>query len=48
MLKQVFFNLKENISPLSVPKKIGDCVPSREESIGTPLDPTLFWLDNII
>ncbi len=28
-------------------KNIGDCVPSREESIGTPLDPPLFWLDNI-
>jgi hypothetical protein len=28
-------------------KNIGDCVPSRDKSIGTPLDPPLFWLDNI-
>jgi hypothetical protein len=26
---------------------MGDCVRSRDESIHTPLDPTLFWLDNI-
>jgi hypothetical protein len=28
-------------------KNTGDCVQSREESIGTPLDPPVFWLDNI-
>ncbi len=28
-------------------KSIGDCVRSRDESIDTPLDPPLFWLDNI-
>jgi hypothetical protein len=28
-------------------KNIGDCVPSRDQAIGTPLDPPLFWLDNI-
>ncbi len=27
-------------------KNIGDCVPSQDESIGTPLDSPLFWLDN--
>jgi hypothetical protein len=26
---------------------IGDCVRSQGESIGTNLDPPLFWLDNI-
>jgi hypothetical protein len=25
-------------SPLSAPKNIGDCIRSRDESIGTPLD----------
>ena len=26
---------------------MGDCVRSRDESIDAPLDPPLFWLDNI-
>jgi hypothetical protein len=26
---------------------VGDCVRRRGESIGIPLDPPLFWLDNI-
>ncbi len=46
-LKPCFWNLKQKISPLIVPKNIGDCVPSRDKSIGTPLDPPLFQLDNI-
>ncbi len=29
-------------------KNISDCVPSRDESIGTHLHPPLFWLDNIL
>jgi hypothetical protein len=28
-------------------KNIGDCVPSGDESVGTRLEPPLFWLDNI-
>jgi hypothetical protein len=28
-------------------KNIGDCVGRQDELIGNPLDPTLFWLDNI-
>jgi hypothetical protein len=48
MLKPVFYNLNQKISPLSVPKKYRDCVPGRDESIGTHLDPPLFWLDNIL
>jgi hypothetical protein len=27
---------------------MADCVQSRDESIDTPLDPPLFWLDNIL
>ncbi len=46
-LKPVFWGLNQKISPLSVPKNIGDCVPSQDASIGTPLHPPLFWLDNI-
>ncbi len=28
-------------------QNIGDCVGRQDESIGNPLDPPLFWLDNI-
>jgi hypothetical protein len=47
MLKPFFCNLNQKISPLSVQKNISDGVGSRNESIHTPLDPPLFWLDNI-
>ncbi len=46
-LEPVFWILNHQISPLSVPKKHCDCVQSRDERIGTPLDPPLFWLDSI-
>ncbi len=41
-----FWVLKHKSSPFSVPKLISDCVQSHGESIGTPLDPPVFWLDN--
>jgi hypothetical protein len=46
-LKPVFSNLKHDSIPLSVQRNIGDCVGRQDESIGKPLDPPLFWLDNI-
>ncbi len=45
--KRFFLNLNQKISPLSVKKKIRDGVESRNVSNGTPLNPPLFWLDNI-
>jgi hypothetical protein len=35
-------------SPLSASKNIGDYVGRQGQSIGTPLDPSLLWLDNIL
>jgi hypothetical protein len=43
----VFCDLNQKISPLSVPKNTCDGVGSQNGSNGTPLDPPLFWLDNI-
>ncbi len=43
---QMRVNLKQKINPVSAPKNIGDCVQSRDESIGTLLAP-YFFLDKI-
>jgi hypothetical protein len=43
----VFCILRREISPLRVSKNICDGAGGQDESSGTPLDPPLFWLDNI-
>jgi hypothetical protein len=42
-LKQVFFDLKHQRSPLGVSKNIGDCMRSHNDSNGITLDPPLLW-----
>jgi hypothetical protein len=44
-LKSVVRNLKQRVYFSVHLKNTGDCVQSRDESIGVPFDP-LFWLDN--
>jgi hypothetical protein len=43
MLKSALEILSKRVIPLTASKNNDDCVRSRDESIGTPLDPPLFF-----